>query len=89
MSGNVLNRKLHYWGSAIIAIPLLVVIGSGIVLQLKKNWAWVQPVEHRGREKAPVIELSDILTALKTHVHPEVKVSSWEDVKRRLLAQNS
>jgi hypothetical protein len=82
MSGNVLNRKLHYWGSAIIAIPLLVVIGSGIVLQLKKNWSWVQPVEFRGREKAPVIELSDILTAIKNHPHPEVKVSTWADVKR-------
>lgn len=82
MSGNVLNRKLHYWGSALIAIPLLVVIGSGIVLQLKKDWSWVQPVEHRGLEAAPRIELSDILTALKTHQHPEVQVAGWQDVKR-------
>jgi len=82
MSGNVLNRRLHYWGSALIAIPLLVVIGSGIVLQLKKHWSWVQPVEHRGREKAPHIELTDILMALKTYQHPEVKVAGWEDVKR-------
>lgn len=82
MSLNVLNRKLHYWGSAIIAIPILVVIGSGIVLQLKKHWAWVQPVEYRGREKAPVIELSDILTAIRNTPHPEVQVSGWQDVKR-------
>jgi len=82
MSGNVLNRRLHYWGSALIAIPLLVVTGSGIVLQLKKHWSWVQPVEHRGREKAPHIELTDILTALKTYQHPEVKVAGWEDVRR-------
>jgi hypothetical protein len=82
MSGNVLNRKLHYWGSALIAVPLLVVIGSGIVLQLKKDWSWVQPVEQRGREAAPHIELTDILTAIKTHQHPEVRVSGWQDVKR-------
>jgi hypothetical protein len=82
MSGNVLNRKLHYWGSAIIAIPLLIVIASGIVLQLKKDWSWVQPVEHRGREAAPRIELTDILNAIRNHDHPDVNVSSWEDIKR-------
>ncbi len=82
MHGNVLNRKLHYWGAAIIAIPLIIVISSGVVLQLKKHWAWVQPVEHRGRVKAPQIELSAILNAMKTYVHPEVKVAGWEDVKR-------
>lgn len=82
MSGNVLNRKLHYWGAAIIAIPLLFVIGSGILLQLKKHWAWVQPVEYRGKVKAPQIELTDILNAMKNLSHPEVKVASWEDVTR-------
>jgi uncharacterized iron-regulated membrane protein len=82
MSGNVLNRKLHYWGAAIIAIPLLFVIGSGILLQLKKNWAWVQPVEYRGKVKTPQIELTDILNAMKNLSHPEVKVASWADVKR-------
>ncbi|MDA1306574.1 MAG: PepSY-associated TM helix domain-containing protein [Acidobacteria bacterium] len=82
MSGNVLNRKLHYWGSALIAIPLLVVIASGIILQWKKDWSWVQPVEQRGREAAPHIELTDILNALKTHEHPEVHVSGWQDVRR-------
>jgi hypothetical protein len=82
MHGNVLNRKLHYWGSALIAIPLLVVIGSGVFLQLKKHWAWVQPVEHRGREAAPRIELTDILNALRQTDHPEVRVTSWADVKR-------
>lgn len=82
MSLNVLNRKLHYWGSAIIAIPLLLVIATGVILQLKKDWAWVQPVEHRGREKAPVIELSDILNAVRNHSHPEVNVQGWEDIKR-------
>lgn len=82
MSGNVLNRKLHYWGSAVIAIPLLIVIASGIVLQLKKDWSWVQPVEQRGREAAPRIELTDILTAISTHDHPDVNVSSWADIKR-------
>ncbi len=82
MSGNVLNRKLHYWGAAIIALPLLLLIGSGLLLQMKKHWAWVQPVEHRGSTKAPVIELSDILRAIREHKHPNVAVQTWDDIKR-------
>src|SRR5687768_11971714 len=81
MSKNGLNRKLHYWGAATIALPLLLLIGSGLLLQMKKHWAWVQPVEHRGSTKAPVIELSDILRASKGHRHPNVAVESWEDIK--------
>ena len=82
MSGNVLNRKLHYWGAAIIALPLLLLISSGLLLQMKKHWAWVQPVEHRGSTEAPVIELSDILRAIKEHQHPAVAVQGWQDIKR-------
>jgi uncharacterized iron-regulated membrane protein len=82
MSGNVLNRKLHYWGAAIIALPLLLLIASGLLLQMKKHWGWVQPEEHRGSAKAPVIELSDILRAIKEHQHPDVAVQGWEDIKR-------
>ena len=43
MSFNVLNRKIHYWASAIVAIPLLVIICSGLLLQAKKQSSWVQP----------------------------------------------
>lgn len=56
---NVLNRKVHYWASFIVALPLLVMIGSGLLLQSKKHWAWVQPVEHRGTGIAPAV-LPDI-----------------------------
>jgi uncharacterized iron-regulated membrane protein len=82
MSGNVLNRKLHYWGSAIVAIPILAIIVTGLLLQMKKHWTWVQPVEHRGSVKAPAIELSDILKAIREHKDPSVSVAGWDDIKR-------
>ncbi len=82
MSGNVLNRKLHYWGSAIVAIPILAIIVTGLLLQMKKHWTWVQPVEHRGSVKAPTIELSDILKAIREHKDPSVSVAGWDDIKR-------
>jgi uncharacterized iron-regulated membrane protein len=77
---NVFNRKVHYWTSAIIAIPLVVIAASGSVLQLKKHWTWVQPPEQRGSVTAPAIELSAILETLKKA--PSLKVSSWDDVNR-------
>ena len=80
MHFNVLNRKVHYWAAAVIAAPLIVIASSGSILQLKKHWTWVQPQEHRGSVKAPVIELSGILEALKKD--PQLHVKSWDDVKR-------
>lgn len=82
MSGNVLNRKLHYWGAAAAAIPILAIIVTGLLLQMKKHWEWVQPVEQRGSTPAPAIELTDILNALRALEHPDVAVRGWEDVKR-------
>ena len=80
MSFNVLNRKVHYWAAFVAAGPLLVMITSGLLLQTKKHWAWVQPVEHRGTGEAPSIDLEGILASLKTV--PEMKVESWADVNR-------
>ena len=64
MSFNVLNRKVHYWASFIAAVPLLVMIASGLLLQMKKHWVWVQPVEHRGTGTTPAIDFEGILTSL-------------------------
>ena len=80
MSFNVLSRKIHYWASAIVAIPLLVIICSGLLLQAKKQSAWVQPPERRGTGKAPVISLEEVLTRLKEV--PGMHVQSWDDVNR-------
>jgi uncharacterized iron-regulated membrane protein len=37
MKFNALNRKVHYWGSLLVALPLGVVIVTGILLQFKKQ----------------------------------------------------
>jgi uncharacterized iron-regulated membrane protein len=77
---NVLNRKVHYWASAIVAVPLFIIICTGSILQLKKHWAWVQPPEQRGSVTEPVIELSHILQSLKNE--PSLNVRGWDDVNR-------
>ncbi len=80
MHFNVLNRRVHYWASAIVAIPLFIIICTGVVLQLKKHWTWVQPPEQRGTGTAPALTLAQILESVKTV--PEMNVRSWDDVNR-------
>jgi len=80
MHFNVLNRKVHYWASAIVAIPLLVIICSGLLLQAKKQSAWVQPTERLGTGKVPEISFDDVLERVKqvSGMH----VTGWDDVNR-------
>lgn len=80
MKFNVVNRKIHHWAGAIIAIPALVLLGSGVLLQAKKHWAWVQPVEHRGTGKVPALDFNQLLQSVRND--PELGVSTWDDVNR-------
>lgn len=80
MAFNVLNRRIHYWASAAAALPLLVIILTGLLLQAKKHSAWVQPTEQRGTGRIPSISLHDVLERLK-HV-PDMHVRGWDDVNR-------
>jgi uncharacterized iron-regulated membrane protein len=80
MNLNVANRKIHYWGSLIVALPLLVIIGSGVLLQLKKQWDWVQPKELRGTGTTPALDLEQVLAAVQGV--PGLNVQGWDDVNR-------
>jgi uncharacterized iron-regulated membrane protein len=48
MKLNRLFRKLHFWGAMLIFIPVMVVIISGILLQVKKEIEWIQPATIKG-----------------------------------------
>ncbi|HEV7764922.1 MAG TPA: PepSY domain-containing protein [Thermoanaerobaculia bacterium] len=80
MRFNVLNRKVHYWVTAFITLPVLVIICSGLILQMKKHWTWVQPAEQRGTGKSPGIELEGILASVREVSH--LGVTGWHDVNR-------
>jgi len=74
------NRTLHRWGAVLIALPLLVVVGSGILLQLKKESDWIQPPTRKGSGGSPSIPFERILAAAATV--PEADVRTWDDVDR-------
>jgi PepSY-associated TM region len=76
----LLARKAHRWGAIGVALPFAVVIASGLLLQMKKNWSWVQPTEHRGVGTTPSIPY-DRLLAIAQGV-PEAAVTTWKDIDR-------
>lgn len=80
MSGNVKNRKIHHWASFFAALPLLIIICTGLLLQLKKQVAWVQPPEQRGTGTVPAIGFDQIIASMQTD--PALGVRSWDDVSR-------
>ena len=76
----VWNRRLHRWASIAVALPFLVVITTGVLLQLKKQLAWVQPPEQRGVGTEPRVSLEQILAAARSV--PQAGVRDWSDVDR-------
>lgn len=77
---NLLNRRIHYWATVLIALPVLVIIGSGLLLQMKKHWTWVQPAENRGTGTAPVVDLQQVMRTVQSV--PGMNVTGWDDVNR-------
>ena len=81
MKFTILSRKVHYWGSIAITIPLLIVISTGILLLLKKDTRWIQPGTVNGVSKAmPAIGFPELLSSDKS-VKPAL-ISNWTDIKR-------
>ena len=73
-------RRLHYWGAALASLPVVVILATGILLQVKKNITWVQPLEIRGGEGAPQVSFDQLLATAKAV--PMAQVSSWDDIPR-------
>lgn len=80
MSAPKLNRQVHRYGAILFAAPLLVVIVSGVLLQLKKDWSWVQPPTQRGSGTALELSWNGVLEAVRAV--PEAEVETWDDVDR-------
>ncbi len=80
MRAQILWRKVHYWLSIIIALPLLIVICTGLLLQVKKDFHWIQPIEYRGSGSSPRISFEQILATCAAV--PEVAVEDWSDIDR-------
>ena len=74
------NRVFHRWASVIIAVPLLVVISTGVLLLLKKDVGWIQPPTQRGSTKELALDFDRFLEIAKSV--PEAEIEGWEDIDR-------
>lgn len=74
-------RKVHYWGAFIVSLPVIIIIISGILLQLKKDVSWIQPKTKVGSESnLPSLTFNQILeTAKKSN---NAQINSWSDIDR-------
>ena len=75
-----LTRKTHYWAALAIVLPAMVIIASGLVLQLKKDVDWIQPSTIRGMDMPPSLSFAEIL-AIASSVE-EAQIASWDDIDR-------
>lgn len=73
------NRLIHYWGALACAIPVLIVLGTGIILLLKKESTWIQPASTQGSSDIPSVRFEQVLASIKTVEQAEIK--SWDDIK--------
>jgi uncharacterized iron-regulated membrane protein len=76
------NRRLHRWGAVAVALPFLLMLASGLLLQVKKQVHWVQPPEQRGRPTgtAPALSMADILA--RAQQVPQAGIRTWADIDR-------
>ncbi len=77
---NKWSRKLHRWGAILVLTPLILVITTGLLLQLKKQIPWVQPPTQRGLESEPSISFERILEIARSV--PEARIDTWGDIDR-------
>lgn len=76
-----LNRTAHNWLSIIVALPIILILVTGILLVLKKDFDWIQPQSHRGQSLAtPTLSMTDILT--RVTATPQAENLKWHQFER-------
>ena len=55
------NRLIHRWGAIVTLLPVGVIVVTGVVLQLKKDVAWIQPPTRRGVSEELTIGFDRVL----------------------------
>jgi uncharacterized iron-regulated membrane protein len=80
MKAKILNRKLHRWAAIVTALPVFVVVLSGIILQTKKEFDWVQPPTMKGAGTELALSFDQILDIARTI--PEARIKEWQDIER-------
>jgi len=87
MNSKRLIRDLHHWGSIVVAIPIAIMIGAGLLLMLKKQIDWLQPPTQRGAgleiaaDGTFTAQPLDVLYQVARDAKPGA-FAAWDDVAR-------
>ncbi len=82
MKSHVLFRKVHHWGSILIAVPILITLLTGLLLLVKKEVEWIQPPTRTGSAPQTIAQqtLQDMFNAARAV--EDVGIDSWRDIRR-------
>ena len=73
-------RQWHRWATVFIALPFLIVLVSGLLLQVKKEFDWIQPPTQQGAGSAPQLSFDEILRI--TQQAEQAGIERWSDIDR-------
>lgn len=74
------NRVIHRWATVLVTVPLLIVIITGLMLMMKKNFTWIQPASLRGMGNVPAISFEKILNSASSV--EQANINTWDDINR-------
>ncbi len=82
MKRGVLLRKLHHWLSPLLWLPLGLVVATGVLLLLKKDFDWIQPPTQHGERAnlVPTQTFDELLQVVRSV--PELDIDHWTDLER-------
>ncbi|MEM1330100.1 MAG: PepSY domain-containing protein [Planctomycetota bacterium] len=80
MNVNKANRLVHRWATVVVAVPVIVILVTGVMLQWKKHAAWIQPPTQRGTSPELALSFDEILEAASRV--DEAGIETWDDVDR-------
>ena len=76
----ITNRLVHRWVATVIALPMLIVIITGLLLQVRQPVDWIQPPTAKGSYKyQPTIALEQVLDNVRAV--PQMQVDEWSNIK--------
>ena len=73
-------RRSHRWLAILFFAPLLIVIITGLLLQIKKEWSWVQPPTQKGSAGQLLLGWEELLRIASSD--PDADIQSWADIDR-------
>ncbi len=74
------SRSIHLWLSLVIFIPVIIVIASGLLLQVKKEFDWIQPPIQKAQNSRPTLSFDNVLNAVRQV--PQANLNDWDDIDR-------